>query len=162
MILVTHAVVGATVASFVPAHPVEGFVLGFLSHFILDSIPHWDYNIKSGFIDPDRNSRFSFSKDIIVDAMKIIADILAGFVLAYILFHNQFSGVAVYAGVMGALMPDILQFVQAKIPWKPLVQLRRFHAWIQSDKRFKYRPLVGAGMQVVLIIVVSATILLLR
>ena len=162
MILVTHAVVGATVDSFVPAHPVAGFVFGFFSHFVLDSIPHWDYKIKSGFIDPNRNTRFSFSKDIVVDAMKIVADILAGFVLAYILFHNHISGVAVYAGVIGALMPDILQFVQAKIPWKPLVQLRRFHAWIQSDKRFKYRPLVGAGMQAMLIIIVSATIFLLR
>jgi hypothetical protein len=47
MILTTHAVVGAALASFVPSHPATAFVLGFASHFVLDAIPHVDYPIKS-------------------------------------------------------------------------------------------------------------------
>jgi hypothetical protein len=43
MILTTHAVVGAALASFVPEHPAVAFVVGFGSHFILDAIPHVDY-----------------------------------------------------------------------------------------------------------------------
>jgi hypothetical protein len=39
MILTTHAVVGAALASFVPSHPVTAFAMGFASHFVLDAIP---------------------------------------------------------------------------------------------------------------------------
>jgi hypothetical protein len=42
MILSTHAIVGAAIASFLPSHPTIAFVLGFGSHFVLDAIPHWD------------------------------------------------------------------------------------------------------------------------
>ena len=44
MILSTHAVVGAALASFVPSHPFAAFVIGFASHFALDTIRrpfHW-------------------------------------------------------------------------------------------------------------------------
>jgi len=39
MILSTHAIVGAAIASFLPSHPTTAFVLGFASHFVLDAIP---------------------------------------------------------------------------------------------------------------------------
>ena len=52
MILTTHAVVGAALASFVPSHPAAAFVLGFGSHFNLDAIPHVDYPIKSRSVNP--------------------------------------------------------------------------------------------------------------
>jgi hypothetical protein len=39
MILSTHAIVGAAIASFLPSHPTTAFVLGFGSHFVLDAIP---------------------------------------------------------------------------------------------------------------------------
>jgi hypothetical protein len=44
MILSTHAVVGAALASFVPSHPFAAFMIGFASHFALDTIRrpfHW-------------------------------------------------------------------------------------------------------------------------
>ena len=52
MILSTHAVVGAALASFVPSHPLAALVIGFASHFALDGIPHWDYPIKSRSVNP--------------------------------------------------------------------------------------------------------------
>jgi hypothetical protein len=38
MILTTHAIVGAALASFMPSHPAAAFVVGFASHFALDAI----------------------------------------------------------------------------------------------------------------------------
>jgi hypothetical protein len=52
MILTTHAVVGAVLASFVPSYSATAFALGFASHFILDAIPHVDYPIKSRSVNP--------------------------------------------------------------------------------------------------------------
>jgi len=45
MILTTHAIVGAALASFLSSHPAAAFVAGFASHFVLDAIPHVDYPI---------------------------------------------------------------------------------------------------------------------
>ena len=47
MILSTHAVVGAALASLMPSHPIAAFVAGVASHFVIDSTPHWDYPLKS-------------------------------------------------------------------------------------------------------------------
>jgi hypothetical protein len=52
MILTTHAVVGAALATFLPSHPVIAFAVGFASHFVLDAIPHVDYPIKSRSVNP--------------------------------------------------------------------------------------------------------------
>src|SRR6266700_2786307 len=52
MILSTHAIVGAALASFLPSHPAAAFVAGFASHFALDAIPHVDYPIKSRSVNP--------------------------------------------------------------------------------------------------------------
>jgi hypothetical protein len=47
MILSTHAIVGAALASLMPSHPIAAFAAGFASHFVIDSTPHWDYPLKS-------------------------------------------------------------------------------------------------------------------
>lgn len=36
-----HVIIGASVGSFLP-NPIAASAAGFLSHFILDYIPHWD------------------------------------------------------------------------------------------------------------------------
>ena len=53
MILTTHAIVGAALASFLPSHPIAAFVAGFASHFALDAIPHVDYPIQVPFGEPE-------------------------------------------------------------------------------------------------------------
>ena len=46
MILTPHVLVGAAIAINVEPKPL-GLVLAFLSHYILDAIPHWDYCVKN-------------------------------------------------------------------------------------------------------------------
>lgn len=41
MSILPHVIVGASAGSFLP-NPIAAGVAGFLSHFILDYIPHWD------------------------------------------------------------------------------------------------------------------------
>ena len=53
MTLATHAVVGAAAASLIPTHPFLGFIAGFVSHFAIDAIPHWEYSLASAKIDKD-------------------------------------------------------------------------------------------------------------
>jgi hypothetical protein len=74
MILTTHAVVGAALASFVPSHPAVAFVLGFGSHFILDAIPHVDYPIGSRSVNPKFGAPMAFDRALLQDVVTIGSD----------------------------------------------------------------------------------------
>src|ERR1700743_1355819 len=74
MILTSHAVVGAALASFVPSHPAVAFVLGFGSHFVLDAIPHVDYPIRSRSVNPKMGAPMAFDQALLQDAVTIGSD----------------------------------------------------------------------------------------
>jgi hypothetical protein len=71
MILSTHAIAGAAIASFLPSHPTAAFVLGFASHFVLDAIPHWDYPIRSAAVHPKIGGPMTFDRALLRDAVVI-------------------------------------------------------------------------------------------
>src|SRR5215472_8085081 len=78
MILSTHAVVGAAIASFLPSHPMAAFAPGFASHFVLDAIPHWDYPIRSAAVHPKIGGPLTFDRALLRDAVVIGSDGLFG------------------------------------------------------------------------------------
>jgi hypothetical protein len=51
MVLTPHAVVGAAIASAFGLSPGASLLTGFLSHFLLDRFPHWDYELTSALIE---------------------------------------------------------------------------------------------------------------
>lgn len=151
MVLATHAVAGAALASVMPSYPVAGFMVGFMSHFVLDSIPHWDYKILSNSIDPKSTDRkLSFNKNMALDMLRIGSDGLLGLVLAYLFFFDSASPWVFIAGAIGAMLPDPLQFVYTRFPKGPIVYLQRFHEWIHATKHLKGRPVVGIATQIIL------------
>src|SRR5262249_4316826 len=78
MILSTHAIVGAAIASFLPSHSTTAFVLGFASHFVLDTIPHWDYPIRSASVDTEIGAPVTFDRALLRDVVVIGSDGLIG------------------------------------------------------------------------------------
>ena len=135
MILTTHAVVGAALASFMPSHPVIAFVVGFASHFALDAIPHVDYPIKSRSVNPKIGAPIAFDAALLQDAMTIGSDGLFGILAALFLFSTSASFWAILMGAIGAMLPDPLQFVHTRLPHEPLRTLQRFHFWAHTKKR---------------------------
>jgi len=124
MILCTHAVVGAALASFVPSHPAAAFAIGFASHFVLDAIPHWDYSIKSRSINPMIGAPIVFDSALLQDAVTIGFDGLVGIMVALFLFGSSANQWAILLGAIGAMLPDPLQFVHARLPREPLRTLQ--------------------------------------
>ena len=45
MLLAPHILIGAAITTAVP-NPLLGLLFAFLSHFLLDRIPHWEYSIE--------------------------------------------------------------------------------------------------------------------
>lgn len=159
MVLTTHAITGAAIASIIPTHPVLGFVLGFGSHFVLDSIPHWDYKLLSSSKDEKNpmNNDMIINKNFVYDLFKIGFDVSLGFILAYLFFGVSMSNdflVALSAGAVGGVLPDALQFVYFKFRREPIYTLQKFHVWIHSSISLNKKPLLGISTQALLIILV--------
>ena len=93
-----HAVAGAAVANQFQ-NKLIAWVLAFLSHFILDAIPHREYSLE--------NVKYGFkSKKFRKLALKILIDLLLGFILI-IIFTKQRSNLSQnLIGGFCALIPD--------------------------------------------------------
>jgi hypothetical protein len=139
MILANHAIAGAALASLMPNQPLVGFTVGFLSHFVLDAIPHWDYDLSSAEKDENNpvNDDIIVNKKFIFDILlKVGPDIAAGFLISCLVFclYLKISIIAVLCGAVGGIAPDILHFAYMKWRHEPLKSLLKFHLWIHAEK----------------------------
>lgn len=151
MILTTHAIAGAAVASLNPTRPISGFFAGFVLHFILDAIPHWEYKIKSDSVHPYGISKLVFDRAFFADVLRMGSDASLGVILSFALFYSPGSALAVLAGALGGITPDALQFVYGRLHWKWLTLLQNFHFWIHATRKLKNRPVLGITIQILLI-----------
>jgi hypothetical protein len=148
MILVTHAITGAAVGQLV-GNPVAALVYGFVSHFLLDAIPHWDYPLSEGEVKSGRVPRR--------DLIKIAADGLLGLASVFIanaLFPSLLWWPMVL-GAIGAMLPDALQFAYFKTKWRWLYYLQTFHEWIHTSVRLvgnRNRVILGVVSQVLIVL----------
>jgi hypothetical protein len=156
LLLSTHAIVGAAIGSLLPSHPAAAALLGFASHFPLDAIPHWDYPIRSAFVNPAVGGRLKRDRALMLDAITIGADALLGLVVGALLFATPTGRWAVVLAACGAILPDPLQFVHAHFPREPFRSIQRFHRWMHTKKPMKRQIVWGIISQMVLIAVVVA------
>ncbi|MFA5022689.1 MAG: hypothetical protein WC385_01880 [Candidatus Paceibacterota bacterium] len=152
MVLTPHAVVGAAIASAFNLTPGAAFVAGFASHFLLDSIPHWDYDLKASSLDNENplNDDIPISRKAIGDWIKIFFDLFLGFFLAITFFtgHGQITTLtSLLWGAFGGILPDGFQFLAMKFKLRPLVFFHRFHILMCSPIKIKntiWGPLLQA------------------
>ena len=151
MTLTTHAAVGATVAALFPSYPAVGLIAAFASHFALDAIPHWDYQLRSYRRDPENplNNDLALNGEFVVDISKIAFDFVLGLALSVSLFPH-IPILAVIGGFAG-MLPDALQFAYFKIRRQPLTWLQKFHYSVHSRHRLSHRPVFGAFLQLLII-----------
>lgn len=124
MLLIAHTVTGAVIGSLVQ-DPISSFFLGLLSHILLDSIPHWNYPVPRGKLT--FKSFLGFWPDVTGSAV-IIAAFCVG---------DPKHLVAIFAGVFGAVFPDIItitrEYQATAMILKPF---QRFHEGIQREIKF--------------------------
>jgi len=150
MILVTHGIVGASVALSVTGNPVLGGVLAFASHFVLDMIPHWDYQVKS--LSQSNDAKEMFIKkgiNLYTDICKVAFDGLLGLsvplVITLLVLDNH-----LYIALIGAtcgIIPDFLQAVYFKTHTKILEKFAILSIKLHTKIRFDNRPVIGLLMQ---------------
>jgi len=156
MTLTTHAIVGAAIASFIPAHPLLAGVAGFASHFALDAIPHWDYPMASTSFRPNIPGGLVLDRGLIRDAALIALDALVGLLLAVVIFAAPATLWTIVIGATAAMLPDPLQFVHKLFPVEPLRTLQRFHVWIHTTRKLERQPILGIASQTVFVVAIIA------
>ncbi len=165
MTLATHAIVGAAAAQLFPTHPIIAFSAGFVSHFLLDMIPHWDYKILSTYANPDSamqenkyspgaSQRHSIDRLFIYDLIRTGLDTTLGFIVVGIMF---FLGVFVtpqiiILGALGGIIPDFLQLVYNRFPYQPVTLLQTIHHRVHAESRpFEDKPVTGILTQIIVV-----------
>ena len=107
MYLTTHAASGLFLASVIP-NPAAAFGAGFISHFVLDMIPHEQKDDLILEYPGDTNSEI---KAIKRRTLISIADILLTLAIiwyAWTISINTGVFVLIFAGITGALLPDVI------------------------------------------------------
>lgn len=153
MVLTTHAVGGAATAILLRRYPVLGLIAAFISHFVLDAIPHWHYPLRSLHRDKNQRltSRVTFNRKFLRDVVVTGLDSALGVALVLdivLVFKPQFVGLAL-AGAICGVLPDFLQLIYHIFP-RPLRPLQRFHMWIHARTHLDDRPILGIGSQIFL------------
>jgi hypothetical protein len=133
VLVTTHVLSGAVIGALAPDVPAA-LTRGFVSHFVLDAIPHWG-------CEPEDLLRVAVPDGLI--GLAAIAAVGAAAVPS--------RRMSVLAGVFGACLPDIdkpseLFFGRSPFPW----WFDWFHGAIQHERadRWKREVAVGAGFAV--------------
>ena len=151
MVLTPHALAGTAAAMVFRHHPVLAFCAGFISHFLIDAIPHWHYPLQSleKNLESPLDSRIVFDRRLIHDCILIGIDFGIGvgisLIATYVLFP-QYLLVA-FLGAIGGIIPDFLQFLYYIFRDSPLLYLQRLHVWIHAKKRLDSTPVSGVAYQ---------------
>ncbi len=148
-------------AQFFPRNPLLAFLAGFVSHFLLDAIPHWDYKPRSRYfcsyrssVENEKNRAPILSKTFGFDMARIGLDFCLGTVIALVIFIRIDTSAIwpTLAGILGGIMPDPLVFLFWKIKKGAEDPLQRLHAWAHCQSAsLDNRPFLGLALQILLI-----------
>ena len=119
MFLTVHATIGAVIGQHLP-QPWIAFVLGFLSHFFVDLIPHGDQGLASGKTHEERVRKLLIA--VAIDGAVLAC--VGATVALHIPLDYPSSAIA---GAFGAMLPDGLQGIAILSREKFLRRFRYFH-----------------------------------
>lgn len=143
MILFPHMLIGGAIGVH-SKNICWAFLFGFLSHFVLDMIPHWEYL--------DHLKQVGYPKNF----PKIFIDFAVGISAVMLLTWSFPNKLVILSAVAGSIIPDALQIMIHffKLNWlKPLFD---FHRKIHSDKELSF----WQGIPVFLLIIFLTLLIL--
>lgn len=166
MVITPHLLIGAVIGAEIK-HFGWIIVLGLLSHFVLDKIPHWDYGKKVEKIPRDKN----FKKNLFVEFLKIGVDGLIGLVIVVpIIWQKDMINPEyiffILVGVLASLLPDILLgasklfYIYNKFKKISKSYADFHHKFLHHPKHIRKPTLLGLGTEIIVSIVAILILLL--
>jgi len=121
MILTSHILVGAAIGLRIK-NPFLVFITAFLSHFVLDAIPHTEYDVSVLKEKP--------SKKFIAPCLKILVDFVCGLGIVFFLLKTTFRLEPSYNLVLGiifSVIPDAFTILFWQTKNKFFKKITNFH-----------------------------------
>ncbi|MDO8623363.1 MAG: hypothetical protein Q7R52_03885 [archaeon] len=151
MFQLIHALIGSWIGE--EFHSVILIILlSFISHFIFDSIPHWD----SGFNKNDKK-RFLVCETFRVRKSHLIMfaiDFLATILVISFLYHDLHNKL-IFLGAFAAVLPDFIKLGYGTKLKKNKYFMKhvKFHAKIQNDVGWKLGVITQITIIIILLII---------
>lgn len=133
MLLTPHAIIGAAIGAQIH-RPWLVVPLAIGSHFLLDSIPHWDLDTE----DLDK-------KDILV----VLLDLFLSLVLTWLLTFDNPQWEMMWVGAICATVPDSHHLLHVLFGPESLVRYTKAHEKYHSARDIRFLP--GIALQVIFI-----------
>jgi hypothetical protein len=135
MILLVHLLFGAAIGSVVKNIPVA-IILAFLGHYLLDLIPHIEYNIE-GIAEKQWRKKIPVF-------IKITLDLLSGILLIFLFSKNQ---PILYVCAFFAILPDGFTVLNILLPNGILESHNKLHTqkvhFLKDKKISKFWRITG-------------------
>jgi len=147
MLLTVHATTGALIGQQIN-NPILAFVLGFISHFILDMIPHGDQD----WIEEYKGDQKSKAKKIILIVAIDVAVLLTLLISKYYYGDSFAPSLNIAAGILGGLLPDFL-VVCHELSDKLFKNFYHFHFIIHDLIKVKPTVFQGVAFQVIVTVI---------
>jgi hypothetical protein len=150
MLLTVHATAGALIGQQIN-NPILAFVLAFVSHFILDIIPHGDQD----WIEEYKGDQKSKVKKIIsIVAIDVI--VLLTLLISRYYYGDSFApSLSIASGILGGVLPDFLVGCH-ELSDRLFKSFYRFHFIVHDLIKIKPTIFQGVAFQ----IIVTALLLL--
>jgi hypothetical protein len=155
MFITIHAAVGVALTQNV-INPLLAGVIGFVSHLVLDTIPHGDDVLG----DRLRAKNWSRLKLGLIFGLPDLAVWSAGLIW-YLGAQHPIHPAVVIAAAFGAILPDLLWGLATFIPWRWLKAFDKFHERIHHLFGRNLLPM-WAGFSVQGLILAVTLLILLR
>ena len=155
MILTPHAIVGAAITNLIPSDPALGFGLAFASHYVLDMLPHTDYDI-SGFIDDKTKTVKPLFKNTksALHILFISLDLIVAISICFLIFvRDKQSLYLTLVGIVGCLLPDFFQFLYFKYKNQPWIFYQKIHDKFHHPKivnKTTKEKIIGTSLEIIL------------
>ncbi len=144
MFITIHATSGAYIGELVH-NPVLAFLMGVISHFILDFIPHDD-------------SKFTKDNKLRLFFVGLIDGLIAVFYLFMLRSRIDLFSLSIMAGVAGAVIPDIPWLIYKLFNAKRLEGYYNFHK-IFHRKKININYWQGITIQIIFLAVLTYLII---
>ena len=164
MILTSHALVGSALSNIVPNNPVIGFGLAFASHYLIDAVPHRDYDIEDFIDDETKTVKSIFhNAKAFLRFMLILGDfVFALFICSLIFVHDEKSLYATMVGVAGGVLPDFLLFLAFKFKKSFWRYFYKVHNFFHSKDRMRDKLVRGISSQILLPVLIILIYILIK
>lgn len=145
MIITPHLLAGAAIGSMVHNYWLAA-VLALMSHFILDVIPHADYDI------PALKRKIGGSKELFFDLAKICVDFLLGFLMIIFLTKNYTDVSYVLTGMFFGILPDIFSFLGFVFNFRFLKTFYKYHNATHIFRNKRVPKWIGYASQIAVVL----------